>query len=168
MTLEPQEVIIGTTRKMGEKLKSYKEVSAEIDEKEKERCSTGNLLFGHHGDVEVAASRPTPRLPYKMFDGTRDVMAFYDTWGKSKFYEISFPKPEFIPTFSKVRIYGNNLGTPTIKIRKRGKWVTLEPTNVVKDKYMIGFDFPESYKTVKFHIDFPLNKLELYEIEMLE
>ena len=168
MTLAPQEVIIGTTKKRGENLKSFKNVASEIDEKEKVRCSTGNLLFNHHEDVEVAASRPTPRLPYKMFDGTRDVLAFYDIWGKEKYYEISFPKPEFIPTFSKVRIYGNNLGTPTIKIRKKGKWIQLEPQNVVKDKYMIGFDYPESYRTVKFHIDFHQNYLEIYEIEMLK
>ncbi len=168
MTLAPQEVIIGTTKKKGEKLKSFKEVAAEIDAKEKARCSTGNLLFGHENDVEITASRGTPRISYKMFDGTRDVLAFYDMWNKNKFYEISFPKYEFKPKFSKVRIYGFNLGTPTIKIRKRGKWVLLEPTKMWKDKYMVGFDYPESYETVKFHIDFHQNKLELYEIELLK
>ncbi len=166
LELKPQEVIIGTTKKCDEGLKSYAEVSAEIDAKEKERCSTGNLLFERHADVEVTASRSTPRLPYKMFDGTRDVLAFYDTWGKNKFYEISYPNPDFIPTFSKVRIYGNNLGTPTIKIRKRGKWVTLEPKNTVKEKYMVEFDYGEDLRTVKFHIDFHENRLELYEIEL--
>ncbi len=164
--LKPLEVIIGTTKKYDEGLKSYAEVSAEIDAKEKERCSTGNLLFERHADVEVVASRPTPRLSYKMFDGTRDVLAFYDVWGKNKFYEISFPKVDFIPTFSKVRIYGNNLGTPTVKIRKRGKWITLEPKNTVTEENMIEYDYGEDLRTVKLHIDFHKHNLELYEIEL--
>ena len=102
----------------------------------------------------------------KLFDGITDVVAFSQPWGKERFYEISFPK--FVPEFTKVRIYGHNLGDVTVKIRKRGEWLTLKPDQVEKGDFMRAYTFKEKVRTVKIRFEFPKPQLELYEIELLK
>ncbi len=169
LQLKPHEVIIGTSVKEGTDLKTYDQVSKEIDELEYKRCNTGSLLAHRFNDIEVTASRPTPRIPYEMFDGTRDVIAFQDFWNwKPKYYELSFPNPDFIPEFSRVRVYGFNVGKPTIKIRSRGKWVQLEPKEIKQERFMVEYILPKTMKTVKMRMDFHEKNLELYEIELFK
>ena len=163
--LKPLEVVIGTSRKMDEGLKSREQVAAEIDRAENARKNRGNILFERHREVEVSASKATGS-PYKMFDGITDVVAFSQLWGKERFYEISFPK--FVPEFTKVRIYGHNLGDVTVKIRKRGEWLTLKPDQVEKGEFMRSYGFNEKVRTVKIRFEFPKPKLELYEIELVK
>lgn len=163
--LQPLEVIIGTSRKMDEGLKTREQVAEEINRAETARKNRKNILFERHREVEVSASKATGS-PYKMFDGVTDMMAFSQAWGKERFYEISFPK--FVPEFSKVRIYGHNLGDVIIKIRKRGEWLTLKPDQVEKGEFMCSYGFNEKVRTVKIRFEFPKPKLELYEIELLK
>ena len=132
---------------------------------ENARKNRGNILFERHREVEVSASKATGS-PYKMFDGITDMLAFSQPWGKERFYEISFPK--FVPEFTKVRIYGHNLGDITIKIRKRGEWLTLKPDQVEKGEFMRAYTFKEKVRTVKIRFEFPKPKLELYEIELVK
>ena len=163
--LQPLEVIIGTSRKMDEGLKTRAQVAEEIDQAENARKNRGNILFERHLEVEVSASQPTGS-PYKMFDGITDVVAFSQPWGKERFYEISFPK--FVPEFTKVRIYGHNLDDVIIRIRKRGEWITLKPDQVETGEFMRSYAFREKTRTVKIRFEFPKPKLELYEIELLK
>ncbi|MBR6372994.1 MAG: hypothetical protein IKS20_07420 [Victivallales bacterium] len=163
--LEPQEVIVATSRKMDEGLKPRAEVAAEIDKLEEARKNRGNILFNRHNEIEVTASRPTGSC-YKMFDGVTDVYAFQDVRGKNKFFEMAFPK--FVPKFKTIRVYGDNIQGMTVKIRKRGDWITLKPDKIEEGEYMQTLSFNEELSTVKMRLEFPKDKLELYEIELLK
>ncbi|MBQ7176642.1 MAG: hypothetical protein IJS08_04435 [Victivallales bacterium] len=163
--LEPQEVIVATSRKMDEGMKSRAEVAAEIDKLEEARKNRGNILFNRHKEIEVTASRPTGSC-YKMFDGVTDVYAFQQVGGKDKFFEMAFPK--FVPKFKTIRVYGYNIQGMTVKIRKRGDWITLKPDKIEEGEYMQVMSFNEELSTVKMRLEFPKSKLELYEIELLK
>ena len=162
--LEPQEVIVATSRKMDEGLKSRAEVAAEIDKLEEARKSRGNILFNRHNDIEITASRPTGSC-YKMFDGVTDVHAFSQNRGKSGFFEMAFPK--FVPEFNVIRVFGHNIDGMLVKIRKRGDWITLEPAKLEKSEYMQELIFDKKLTTVKIRLEIPKGKFELYEIELL-
>lgn len=164
LELEPQEVIVATSRKMDEGLKSRAEVAAEIDKLEEARKNRGNILFNRHNDIEITASRPTGSC-YKMFDGVTDVHAFSQNRGKSGFFEMAFPK--FVPEFNVIRVFGYNIDGMVVKIRKKGDWVTLEPAKLEKSEYMRELIFDKKLTTVKIRLEIPKGKFELYEIELL-
>lgn len=163
--LQPLEVIIGTTNDAGKGLKSFQTVKAEIEKLDAARAQRGNILFERQLEIEVAASKPVGSC-YKMVDGVTDMLAWTDPFSKNKYYEMAFPK--FVPAFSKVRIFGHNIDNTQVKIRKRGQWKTLEPKNTVKETYMVEYDFGETLTTVKIRFEFPLSRVELYEIELLK
>ena len=57
----------------------------------------------------------------------------------------------------------------TVKIRKRGKWLTLKPDKTEQNEFMKGLFFKEKLRTVKIRFEFPKKqRLELYEIELLK
>ncbi|MFA6931180.1 MAG: hypothetical protein WCT05_12715, partial [Lentisphaeria bacterium] len=164
--LKPHEVIVGTSRKMDEGLPSFASVSEEIDRLEYARSHRGNLLFERQEEMAFSSSKPTWRGDYKLFDGATDVLAWEQAWGDDKFYEMAFPK--FIPEFSKLRVYGKNLDGTTVKIRKNREWQTLKPVKTDKEEYLLGYDFEQTFTTVKLRLEFPKNQVELYEIELLK
>ena len=162
-TLEPQEVIVGTTCRKDDGLPSYRQVRKQIDELEKQRLSRPNLLIGHTDDIVVTASKPI-NFWYKLFDGVRDVYAFDDAWGKCRFVEFSFTK--FVPSFSSLTIYGTGIDGAVVKIRKGGEWQELKPSSAGREGYMLKYRYDREYRTVKLRVEFPQKRVELYEIEL--
>ena len=163
-TLKPLEVIVGTTKKRDAGLATYRQVQAKIEKLETLRLATRNLLLGHDSDIVVTASRPIP-FWYKLFDGVRDVYAYDDAWGNSRFVECSFKKT-FMPRFTSLSIYGNNIDDAVVKILKAGVWQELKPASRRRDGFMLKYLYSQEYSTVKLRIEFPQNHIELYELEL--
>lgn len=164
------ESLVGTTKTRDGGLPTFAETKAKIDEIEAERLGRDNQLLcaypaslGKNPEIEVVSSTHDLRKN-KMFDGVRDVIAWYDNWGKDKFYEMSFPK--FVPEFSEMTVYGRNIAKMVVKIREDGEWKTLEPTKVEADGYRLRYVFDRKHSTVKIRLEFPGKMVELYEIEL--
>ena len=173
LSLKPYECVVLTSKKMDEGLKTRDRVLKEIDEAEKLRCSHGSLLFEKGTTFEIDSSNPgnTLGVKAKLFDGVRDVFAWQaGKWAKEAWFELNFRKNP--PRFSKIGLYGNNMGTPSVRIWKAGEWLALTPKKTDVAPYMVLLDFEEEWKTVKVRIDFPERKagqaVELYEIELLK
>lgn len=161
--LDPIEAIVASTKPFDTGLKTYAEVAAAVAASEAERRNRDNQLLGRHYDVAVTTSVPRDGVR-KMFDGTRDVIAWYDVWGTNKYYEVAFPK--FVPRFRSLVVYGVNIAGMQVKIRKNGDWTPLVPAKTETLAYGLKFTYAETHTTVKMRLEFPLNKVELYEIEL--
>ena len=161
--LQPLESLVATTKKYDAGLLTFAETQAKIDALENERLGRPNQLLGRHSDVEVTTSMKKGG-GRKMFDGTRDVIAWYDNYGKDKFYEMSFPK--FVPEFSEISVFGFNIEGMRVKARVDGEWKELLPASTEKDVFRLRYVFDRKYSTVKLRLEFPKNKVELYEIEI--
>ena len=161
--LKPLESLVATTKAYDKDLPTLEETRAKIDALEKERLGRPNQLLGRSKDMEVTSSLKESGERF-MFDGVRDVLAWYDRYGKNKFYEISFPK--FVPEFSEISVYGFNIEGMKVKIREAGGWKDLVPVSTEKGEFMRRYVFDRKYSTVKLRIEFPKNKVELYEIEL--
>jgi hypothetical protein len=172
LSLNPYECVVLTSKKMDGGLKSRAQVVKEIAEAEKARSSRGNLLFEKGATFEVDSSTGgTLGQRNKLFDGTLDMLGWQSArWGKEHWYELNFRKNP--PKFAKIRIYGHNMGSPSVRIWKFGEWKNLTPKKTEKGKYSVLLDFGEELKSVKVRIDFPGKKrnqsVELYEIELLK
>ena len=176
LTLKPYECAVLTSKKMDEGLKTRAQVVKDIAEAEKARSSRGSLLFEKGATFEVDSSNPSRAVSSlfqrnKLFDGTLDILGWQSALrGKDHWYELNFRKNP--PKFSKIRIYGCNMGDPAVKIWKFGEWKNLSPKKTEKGKYSVLLDFGEELKSVKVRINF-LNRtdkkqVELYEIELLK
>ncbi|MBR6373669.1 MAG: hypothetical protein IKS20_10845 [Victivallales bacterium] len=163
-TLKPHEVIVGTTKKRDEGLPTYQQVQAKIDRLEEQRLAKPNLLIGHDDDFKVTASRDIP-FGFKLFDGVRDVYAYDDSWGQSRFVDFSFTR-KFIPSFTSISIYGKNIEDAIVKALKAGIWQELKPSSKTKNGYMLKYFFDQEYSVANLRIEFPRNHIELYEIEL--
>lgn len=161
--LEPLEVLLGCSEKIETRLPAFKEVQALVDKLEQQRTNRGNLLFERENDLVITTSKPI-KSQAKMFDGTLDVVAWYQV-NHAKWYEVGFLKEA--PLFNKVCLHGFNLAGSTLKIRKDGQW--LEPAGLIKEEaeFLQTWRFTEAQKTVKIRFDFPLNRVELYEMELM-
>ena len=176
LSLKPYECVVLTSKKMDAGLKTRAEVVKEIAEAEKARTSRGSLLFEKGAAFEVDSSNPGRFLTAmsqrnKLFDGTLDMLGWQSSrWGKEHWYELNFRKHP--PKFSKIGLYGHNMGDPAVKIWKFGEWKNLTPKKTEKGKYSVLLDFGEELKSVKVRIDFRKIKrnqtVELYEIELLK
>ena len=176
LSLKPYECVILTSRKMDAGLKTRGQVLQEIAEAEKARTSRGSLLFEKGATFEVDSSNPDGFLTImnqrnKLFDGTLDMLGWQSNrWGKVHWYELNFRKHP--PKFSRIGLYGNNMGDPAVKIWKFGEWKNLTPKKTERARYSVLLDFGEELKSVKIRIDFPNIKrnqpVELYEIELLK
>ena len=154
-------------------MKTRDQVLKEIAALEKARTSRGNLLFEKGATFEVDSSNPgnTLGVKNKLFDGTLDMLGWQSNrWGKEHWYELNFRKNP--PKFSKIGLYGHNMGDPSVRIWKFGEWKNLTPKKTEKGKYSVLLDFGEEQNSVKVRIDFRNMKrnqsVELYEIELLK
>ena len=163
LLLKPLESLVATTSPRGEGLPTFAETQALVDRLEAERLGRDNQLLGRYLDVTVTTSTRSSGAR-KMFDGTRDVIAWYDASGRDKFYEIAFPK--FVPSFRTLAVYGSNIDGLKVKIRKDGDWLELAPKRVEKEPYGLRLHFGETHSTVKLRLEFPKGMVELYEIEL--
>ena len=176
LPLKPYECVILTSKKMDAGLKPRAQVVKEIAEAEKARTSRGSLLFEKGATFEVDSSSPGVFLTAmsqrnKLFDGTLDMLGWQSArWGKEHWYELNFRKNP--PKFSRIGLYGHNMGVPAVKIWKFGEWKNLTPKKTENAANRILFDFGEELKSVKVRIDFRKIKrnqtVELYEIELLK
>ena len=179
LSLKPYECVVLTSKKMDQGLKTRDQVLADIDAAETARISRGSLLFEKGPEIEINSSKQAGSRggPYtgnsarvKLFDGVTDVFAWESQRGKPAWFELNLRKN--LPVFSKIGIYGSNVGGATVQIWKAGEWKTLTPKNVERTTYSTVLDFGEELKTVKIRFDFPLksrrDKVELYEIELLK
>jgi len=164
--LQPLDVLAATSEKADGGLVTYDEMQAKISSLEKERLSRDNQLLGKGNEVVISSGGTKSSGHRKMFDGTRDVIAWSAPAHKPTFYEIAFTK--FRPVFREVRVYGWQLDGMQVRVRKDGDWQTLEPTDVKKDEFSVFLTFAEDITTTKLRLEFPKAKVqrELYEIEL--
>ena len=167
LSLEAYESAVFTSEKMDEGLTSYAEASAEVDKLEAERLGRDNQLMALYDEIEVTSSQSVDMnesAKREMFDGTRNVLAWISPWGKDKYYEISFTKR--IPYFKELLVFGYNIDGFKVKIRDGGEWRELKPAKVEQTEFSRKYSFDEILHTVKVRLEFPKDKVELYEIEM--
>jgi len=173
LKFEPYQVIVLTSRKMDQGLKTVAEIRAEIDKAEYARSHRGNILFSQGRNIDLAFPESKSSACHnaygqqdRMFDGILDVNGWMPGRINGPYwYELAFPK--FTPEFSKARIYGVGLENMTFKIWKFGKWVTPEKT-VKNGKYSAELDFGKKLKTVKIRLEFDAKNVELYEFELIQ
>ena len=169
--LAPLESLVATTRRRDAGLGTFAEVQAGIDAAERERTGRDNQLLIPHpvalgGCPEFEVSTSTRWSgKRKLFDGTRDVIAWYDQRSALKFCEMSFPK--FLPVFSEITVYGSGIRKLTVKIREGGEWKELAPAKEERGEWSVRQVFDRDYSSVKIRLEFPDTKrVELYEIEL--
>ena len=167
--LKPLESVIACERARDAGLVSRRDFAAKVDRLEYERTHRDNQLLGHRWDLDCSSS--TGRRggwrddPIKLFDGTRDVIAWYDNSKPGAFYEIGLEK---VPVrFGAAKIWGRGLKGTKLDVCENGNWSEL----AVKDETLDGdcltlaFDRVVTPNRVKFR--FPCEKvMEVYEIEL--
>ena len=170
--LAPYECLFLSSKKFDTGLSLRSQTVALIQKLEKERLSRPNILLEKGHDVEFDTSVPMRSqlgIRNKLFDGTRDVWAWAHLDKKTQPY-ITMSFPEFVPKFSKLRLYGTPLSKEiTVELRKAGTWRKYTPKKIRYEKYMMEYDFGEQLKTVRIRLTFPKLKqqhLEIYEIEL--
>ena len=171
--LAPYECLFLTSKKFDTGLPSRAATVKRIEKLEKIRLSRSNILLEKGKDVEFDTSVPMRSqlgIRNKLFDGTRDVWAWAHLNSKTQPY-IVMSFPEFVPKFTKLRLYGTPLSRDiSVELRKAGTWRKYEPKTVRQEKYMMEYDFGEQLKTVRIRLTFPKLKkkqhLEIYEIEL--
>ena len=179
LTMKPYQVLLLTSEKMDQNLPTLDQVRKRVEQDEHLRCNRGNILFGKHRDIEVSSSycgymyQSFMEQQDCMFDGIIDSIAWLPHVYKELWYELAFPK--FVPKFSKIRVWGDNLEGMKLMIWKFGEWKTPQ-AKVTKGKYFVEYDYGKVWSTVKVRMEFPMrsysnnykNRLELYEFEMLK
>lgn len=171
LTLDPYQVHIYSSGKLDEGLFSLSELRKKIAAAEKDRCSSPSILFEKGKRIEFNSSpvngTDTSVPEDKLFDGVRNITGWLPLVGKHIWIELGFRK--FTAKFTRLRIYGANLGVPDFSILKYGKWITLKPTEVKREKYLLELNFGQKYSTVKCRIDWKkwIRDFEIYEIELI-
>ena len=168
LDLAPLETIVACEKARDRGLKPFAAVKREIEALEYARAHRDNQLLGRHDDIDIKTSvgrRGAWRDDaVKLFDGTYDVIAWYDTWGKDKFYELGFSK--FTPKFRQVTVYGLNVENVRAKMLVGGDWQTPKPASVETDGLRTTLTFAETFAPAKLRLEFPKDKVEVYEIEL--
>jgi hypothetical protein len=175
-SFKPYEVVI--FRSVPTKgLKSRTETLAMIRKMEAKRSQRNNALFGKGNWIEIDSSNPNRRNNLvqqgKMFDGTLDMLSWDHDGIRSKkdaWFELSFPK--FVPTFKKIRLFGHNIESASVRIWKFGEWKNIDVKPVKCGEYGLEWSLPKNQRTVKMRVDFPgtarTKKVEVYEVEMVK
>ena len=179
VALEPYQVMVLTSEKMDEALNTLADTRKLIEQNESARCNRGNILFGKHRDIEVSSSfcgymyQTFMEQQDCMFDGVVNSISWLPRNYTELWYELAFPK--FVPKFSKIRVWGDNLKGMKLMIWKFGEWKT-PAAKITEEKYCTEYDFGKTWSTVKVRMEFPMrtfninskDRLELYEFEMLK
>lgn len=165
LDLAPFEVLVGTSVSRGAALAAFDEVQRRVDRAEKERTSRDNQLFEAYDRMEVTHST-SDRLPYKLFDGVRDVYA----WAAKKrgpFIEIALTQAPL--EFSRVKIWGSGVKSCAVSVRAGADepWKKID-ADFSRDGYAVGLELGRTVKAGQIRFDFIGEKhgLELYEIEI--
>ena len=170
ISLQPYETLVACTANHDGDLPKLADVRALVARQEAERKGRDNQLRGKYDDIVVGSNMKANFGGgfYKLIDGTRDFLARYSERLTNAYIEVSFPK--FTPRFSVARVWGSNVGTLTVDVRKGGEWKTLVPKGVKREKWMTELDFGEPVTTVKMRFRFPMklgrNSIEVYELEI--
>ena len=172
LALEPLETIVATSVECDGGLPTYAETQGKVDQAEYARTHRDNQLFERELDIEVVSSSPNGEGYRSLFDGVLDTLGGFEGWFERHhpegFFEMSFPK--FTPEFSRIRVFGFNIGGMRVKARRFGRWDDLVPVKVREEKYCLEYEFGETVRPVKLRLEFPRpNKkewVELYEIEL--
>ena len=164
-SLKPFEVLVGTSVPRGMSLASFSEVQKRVDCAEEERTHRDNQLFEAYDRMEVTHSM-SDRLPYKLFDGVRDMYA----WAPGKkdgFIELAFTGAPV--TLSCVMLWGSDISSCTVSVRSgTGEPWTKVDAALSNDGYSTRLELGRTVNTAQVRLDF-VGKgrgLELYEIEI--
>lgn len=164
--LKPHEVVIGTSEVKDAGLPTYEEVTALVDKLEYERTHGGSLLFNRSDDLTFIASTAKQGQTgiYKMFDGVRDNWAWALVGGSERFYELNLTKVK--PNFSKVVVHGYHLDDMQLKVRNNGELSVPGIAEIQTEEFSTTFILKEAICPDCLRFEFPLDKVELYEIEV--
>ena len=160
--LKPLEVLIGTSTVMDKDMPTYQETAALVDKLEYERTHRENLLFNRYQEIDVVASRGTNK--YKLFDGILDNHGWEHIGEGEKFYELDLTKIK--PTFTRVSVYGCNVGNAELKFRNNGELSAAAVKEVQTEAYAKTFLLEAPISPDGLRFEFDAHKIELYEIEV--
>jgi len=160
--LKPYGVLIGTRQIKDAGMPTYQETEALINRLEAERMNSISLLFEREREVKVTSSEGQ-WSSYKLFDGVRDNLAQY-LIGKDLFIELDLTKVK--PAFGKIAVYGWHLEGAVLKARVGEELTTLEPETTENEEFSATFTLRESICPDALRIEFPQERVELYEIEV--
>lgn len=160
--LKPYGVLIGTRQMKDADMPTYQETEALINRLEAERRNSKSLLFEREKDITITAST-NDWTKYKLFDGVRDNLGF-EMRGENLFLELDLTKVK--PTFKTVGVFGWHLENVVVKILKNGQWTTVEPIKAKTEEFSAIFELKESVSPDALRLEFPQERIELYEIEV--
>lgn len=161
-TLQPIEVLIGTSSVRDAGYPSYQETAELIEKLEAERMRNKSLLFERDKDIKATASAGIGWMR-KLFDGVNDNYAWNQIKGE-KFYEIDISKVK--PTFNKVVISGSNIDDMAIKVRNNGELSTPAIAEVKTEEFSTTFMLAEPITPDALRLEMYKDRVELYEIEV--
>ena len=160
--LKPYGVLIGTRQAVDVGMPTYQETQTLIDRLEAERMNSRSLLFEREKDITITAST-NDWTKYKLFDGVRDNLG-YEMRGENLFVELDLTKVK--PTFATIGVYGWHLEGMQIKLLINGQWITAEPATAKTEQFSAVFELTDSVSPNALRLEFPQQKVELYEIEV--
>ncbi len=162
-SLKPHQVVIGTRMAMDKGLPTYAETAELIDRLEAVRCSSKSLLFGRTADIKITASKGAGGAKHKLFDGVKDNLGF-ELREKDSFIELDLT--EVKPTFSKIFVGGWHLEDMQVKLLVNGGWMNVTSSQTESEEFSATFQLKEAVTADALRIEFPKERVELYEIEI--
>lgn len=161
--LKPFEVVVGTSAVKGADLPTYQEVAALIDKIESERLANKSLLFNRQKELSYTTSADT-QFFYKLFDGTKDNLAWMHLGDKEKFFELNLTKAK--PTFQKLVIGGYGLKDMKLLVRNGDELAEPAVAQISTVEYAKTFVFEKPICPDALRMEFTCQLAELYEIEV--
>ena len=171
--LKPYETFVATTRPHDAGLKPVAEVRAAIDRAEAERKSRDNQLLERYAQLKV---RDNLRANfggglYKLFDGTRQMIARWAQGSPENWMEIEF-RDGLKPVFDRVVVHGCGLiGRMEVSVPDGDGWRKVAVKSRANEAYRAEVELAETVAPAKVRLDFPgeknqVNRLEIYEVEL--
>jgi len=172
LDFSPSQVRVFTSEKIDAVKKSIAQVLKEIDEVNASLKKPGNILFDRGREIEWDASDTyiASKSLFTLCDGVTDQFGWKDVFARAP-ARIEAAFPNFVPKFSKAKIYSATVEDLEFWIWKAGDWQKVGEVKGNQDD-VIALDFGKTLSTVKIKLLMPQvhpkMRAEVYEIELYE
>ncbi|MCC6579790.1 MAG: hypothetical protein IT440_05065 [Phycisphaeraceae bacterium] len=172
LEMQPYGVQLLTNPPMATDKPTGEDVNAQIRAAYDQIVARGDLLYGKRHDIVVDSSSPAWRplaSAVSLTDGNRDGLGWRQVDGpvENPWVQLSFIT--FTPTFSKAKIFGDQLSNLRLEVWDRGQWRVAATAGQVSG-HEADFTLDAPITTVKLRLVFPdssnEHRAELYEVEL--